>query len=346
MAIVAISLWTIIGTAAAADLTVEFNEACQRGNLAEILTLVSQGANPNASGQSLGYPLSLAIQRDDAQAVRKLLDAGANPNVAAKGCGPLVFSFNSSLVIVRELLKAGANPNCVWADTGNTGDQSKSTPLMAASAIRALREGEIRLYRDKPHSIELPSTNAPSSEDLIRTLIEYGAEPNRQDTFGRTALYYAIDSDDIAAVRALLDGSLNINIQVVPGTPDTKASIVRQGSTALLHVLSQNDSITPLQGGGIVSLLLERGADPNVRNYGKFYASCEAQLKPNCSLSGETPLTYAAERGNDFLAEALLKHGAKPNEPREDGKMPAQIASDRGHLETAELIARYSQKNH
>lgn len=69
-----------------------------------------------------------------------------------------------------------------------------------------------------------------------------------------------------------------------------------------------------------VTLLLERGSDPNARQQ-----------------SGYTPLMGAAGAGLDDLVSTLIAAGADPSLVSEDGKTASSIALERGH---AELAAR------
>jgi ankyrin repeat protein len=69
-------------------------------------------------------------------------------------------------------------------------------------------------------------------------------------------------------------------------------------------------------------LLLEAGADPNVRQQGGF-----------------TPLHAAAHIDHEEMARLLLEHGADPAAKTDDGREPARIAADDGSARVAALLA-------
>jgi ankyrin repeat protein len=70
-------------------------------------------------------------------------------------------------------------------------------------------------------------------------------------------------------------------------------------------------------------LLLEHGAQPNVRQEG-----------------GWTPLHQAAASGNLELMKLLLEHGADPRAVSDDQKSPRALALERGQPEAARLLER------
>jgi ankyrin repeat protein len=71
----------------------------------------------------------------------------------------------------------------------------------------------------------------------------------------------------------------------------------------------------------IVLYLLEKGADPNVREN-----------------SGYTPLHIAAQNGDVDIIRALLFNGADLQAIGEDGKKPLDMAIERDHKEAILLL--------
>ena len=57
-----------------------------------------------------------------------------------------------------------------------------------------------------------------------------------------------------------------------------------------------------------------------------------------------TPLSYAAEKGDTELCKLLLEHGAEVNAEDKNGKMPLHLAKEEGHTETCKLLLQYGAK--
>ena len=72
-----------------------------------------------------------------------------------------------------------------------------------------------------------------------------------------------------------------------------------------------------------MKLLLERGADPNLRQQ-----------------MGYSALHATAVNGDRATTEILLAHGADAQAKNDDGKTPADLAAERGHGELAEWLRR------
>jgi len=310
-------------------------------SVSTIPTPVKANAISDAKQQSLAMPLFMAIENDDASLVRLLLAKGADPNDGGSDgrCGPLWHAFDASLPILRSLLAAGANPNCVWAEKSGGGDQSFSTPLMAAASMKGLRsvgKGRRLAWTERP-----ARKDTPKPADVIKLLLEFGAKPNTRSYFGTNALYDAIDADDVDAARALIDGGLDIN-STMHASKTGEVQPWYRGQTALVHALGRYDLRSVRAGKRMIGMLLQKGADPNVPPYGTFEADC-GQGTPPCTFSGETPLSYEARLGYKDFVQLLLEHGAKPDGVRADGAKPAEIAAQAHHSETAALIKRYKK---
>lgn len=127
---------------------------------ADLLTrLVKRGADLNHRQTGTGLtPLHMAAQKDRSWTLERLVKLGADPNaVDAQGRTPLHTAvINSSLHTVRELLSFKVNVN---ARIGQDGE----TPLMLAAKR--------------------------NQTDMIRALLDKGADPLLTDTFNRTAFH-------------------------------------------------------------------------------------------------------------------------------------------------------------
>jgi ankyrin repeat protein len=74
----------------------------------------------------------------------------------------------------------------------------------------------------------------------------------------------------------------------------------------------------------MMARLLERGADPNMRQQLDY-----------------TPLHTAAARGDREMASLLLGHGAKRDAKGTDGKTPADVAREHGQADFAEWLSSF-----
>jgi ankyrin repeat protein len=120
--------------------------------------------------------LGLAIERNSVKVAKFLIGAGANLDKGPNK--PLVHAalFNRK-EIVQALLEAGANPNATVSNPDE--DVRGETALMDA-------------------------IDSPEKIGVVESLLERGADPNRADSKGETALFEAVDYGNLEAVRRLL----------------------------------------------------------------------------------------------------------------------------------------------
>jgi len=141
--------------------------------------------------------------------------------------------------------------------------------------------------------------------DLVtRAAAANPAVVNARSADGFTALGLAIFFGQTPVARFLLDQGAEVNAQATNG----------QRVGAIHAAVSRKDR-------DMVSLLLGKGADPNLRQERGF-----------------TPLHGAAASGEKAIAELLLLHGADRTLLTEDGKSPADLARERGHAELADWM--------
>ena len=220
-----------------------------------------------------------------AETMQALLDAGGSPNRRDKdGNTPLHFASAAPLLIgavatIRLLLRAEADP-------GIANGEGRTALHLAAS------------HHEQPEAAE--------------ALLAHGADANRKDRWGDTALHAALGptpgwsgSGLPGIVRALLAGGADPRLTNGDGLPALQL-FVREG----------------IGSGETAAMLIEAGADPN-RKY------------PN----GEAPLHAAIRtggtRGKVAVAEALLAGGADPCIRDAQGFYPYSIATEGGPIHRA-----------
>jgi uncharacterized protein len=130
--------------------------------------------------------------------------------------------------------------------------------------------------------------------DLVRWLIEHGADPNTTNNAGATALDLAAGKRDLEVVRCLVEHGAEL--------------YEPEGSFTLLHgaALSGNAEL--------VHWLLERGFDPNAK----------------IATVNQTPIITAACGGNSDPARRLLEYGADPKAKTFQGVTALHWAVARG----------------
>lgn len=139
---------------------------------------------------------------------------------------------------------------------------------------------------------------------ITRALINAGADVNRVDEYGNTALLQSIAEGHLETAKLLLQHHADPNLQTIGA-----------GASAL-GIASKSGNVE------IVKLLSNFGADLNIKEY---------QLHM-------TPLALASLHGHEAVVQALLKAGADPNIHSDDGLTPAAIASSRGYKQIALLF--------
>ncbi len=141
---------------------------------------------------------------------------------------------------------------------------------------------------------------------VVKLLVERGAKVNAAGDRGETALMRAVHHGYLPIVQYLIEKGADVNHKGI------------QGTTALHYAAwSSRDEI--------VQCLLDHGADVN--------AADEMTI-------GRTPLGLAAYFGDQAVAQVLLSRGADARILAANGKLPAELATQRGHGEISQMIRR------
>jgi serine/threonine-protein phosphatase 6 regulatory ankyrin repeat subunit B len=250
-----------------------------------------------------------AIRKNNLETLQKLLQDSPDLEQQEPGGAETPLTLAVSLTRVEALkllLEAGADPSYVLPDLG-----MKLTILQAAAS--------------KPEP------------ELVRALIDAGADLNATNVMGSTALNEALDKGHLEAVDALLYAGADVNVgtqgfqkspaliqavghayfDLIPrllalGAEVNQAN--REGATPLMFALvadAEWRNARPTEEldrrqREIIEQLLSAGADPNAALTQQVYL-----FHDGSSLSeGMTPLMVAAGKGDRDLVQRLLEAGA------------------------------------
>ncbi len=212
-------------------------------------------------------------------------------------------------------------------DAGKKDAIDDTTPVgQLVAAARAGDAGRVRTLLSEgvsPNGREGLNGHGPlhqaaraNSPEVVDILLAAGADPSAPDGQGVTPLMRAADSVALDAGRRLLAAGAGVNAQHDP-----------DGNTALTHLVGgsfrrrMTGEVSPNGSDpiGFARLLLERGADPNLKN-----------------RSGDEPLKAVVAMQDVPLLELLLENGATLDEVS-DIHLLARIPGPVGQLVQAAL---------
>src|SRR5438132_1510075 len=159
---------------------------------------------------------------------------------------------------------------------------------------------------------------------MVKMLLDAGAEPERANPDGQTALMLAIKTGEVAVVDMLIKAGANVN---------TIEKFHNQ--TPLMWAAA-----APKNAGTMVKLLLAKGADVKRRSLysdwpSQITSEPRAQYRP---VGGLTALLYAARDGCYDCVDPLIGAGADVNIPTPEGVTALMLALDNDHNDVARLL--------
>tara|TARA_B100001113_G_scaffold308361_1_gene270491 strand:- start:2939 stop:6778 length:3840 start_codon:yes stop_codon:yes gene_type:complete len=266
-----------------------------------------QNGGADEIDDNLQNELFHAIQNRDNTRVNEILEITNSHYINSRnidGDTPLIIasrSINDNAAIVATLISRGADPNLAplngWGD--DSGVITSLSPLHQTCYYKLtelcsllLQHGANPNVRDNDgdtplHLCMMSTCEGVTNGNLVRTLIAYNANVNDLNDDYESPLKYAVLYHCTEGVRVLLQNGASPN------------AIDREGNTILNAAfklgITMNDNIN------VIKLLLQYGADPNLRDvtYGE-----------NSKI---TPIFTAITTGNEEGLRLLIQKGARIN---------------------------------
>ena len=287
-------------------------QASRSGDATLIAALLKAGADATATHPDGETPLMAASRTGYLDAVRLLLDAGANVNAAddayQQETALMWAAAEGHMDVVKALLAAGADPN---------------------------RKGHVNALEDRKHAdyttggfTALMFAVRNGHDEVAKALIKGGADPRLTNGDGATATMVAIVNDRFDLAGELLDlgadpndGSLYFAVDMHDATTDMRA---RDGSRLRAN---HPNRLTALD---LVTLLLNRGADPNKPFVGQLHSTsycCGDDINA-------TPFYRAAVASDVEVLKLMIARGAQvewsPSEVKKEGRAAGAAGAARG----------------
>lgn len=262
--------------------------AARYGNYGVVQELLKAGADPNMGipkgeipeDDRKWSPLTVAAMYGFLQCVTLLLEAKANPDVCSPGAQgtPLGHAaVGGGIETCRLLLEQGADPNSPLINPPLLCQVINNSSAMEASRLNVLRllleHGANANAKDAEELTPLIYASLQDNGTVFaEALLDHGADIDLGARNGASALYYAAEGGKAAMVELLLKRKANTN------------QITNFGNTPLYPAVDN---------ARIVQMMLESGANPD--------------LGSGAIL---TPLMQAAYNDRDESLERLLDHNA------------------------------------
>ncbi|TVL54277.1 ankyrin repeat domain-containing protein [Brachyspira hyodysenteriae] len=190
-------------------------------------------------------------------------------------------------------------------------EYSKSTPLIKAIEYKQTDIINYLLENNADVNLTLgystPLTEAMYDEELVRKLIDLGADVNLPAQSGFTPLMAS--HNNIAIAELLIEKGADIEAKD------------DYGINALVYASSDENE-------EMVKFLLEKGADANT--------VCEIENED--MVISPTPLMNAAYNGNINIINMLLENGADINYTTDFGTTPLMMAASFNHFEAVKVL--------
>lgn len=298
--------------------------AATNGYINILQHLIYSGAHVNETLDS-STALAAAVFNDHADCVKELIVHGADVNIDINNCSPLdVAILKKNVNILQILIGAGANVNAKNKDgvtpIMRTHHISTIKILLSAGAIvddmtflRSMDNESTDVLKEflpfininkKLHAgcTFLSMAIDSGYTNIIKILIDAGADINAKTDVGFTILKQASMSGNVPAVAILLKAGVDIDAGIT------------EGYTALSGAIEMGQT-------EVAKLLISAGANINTKTNGDF-----------------TVLMLASLRGRLGIVQKLIAAGADVNAKNKDGLTALTFARVRAYTKIQKIL--------
>lgn len=198
--------------------------------------------------------------------------------------------------------------------------------------------------------------------DIVKYLIEHGADVNAKDEHGWTLLHFAVAKDNADAMEYLINHGADVNARDDAGlaplhyveSVEAVERLTKHGADVNLR---DNKGLTPLfdavfnERADIAESLIKHGADVNAKDSANFAplhyvtdadtVKCLADNGADINIKDDyewTPLHFAVSKDYSDVIDSLIAHGADIHAKDKNGFSPLSYALRDDYLMATKCI--------
>ncbi|BCS21467.1 uncharacterized protein APUU_21899S [Aspergillus puulaauensis] len=303
------------------------------GRVSIVKTLVDMRAGVNEVSGRYGTALQAAAFGGSKEVVRILLESNADVNQESGRFGTALQAAASQRheAVVQHLLDAGAD---VQREGGTPKTNlSERERRLGLASIHTLFERQPLRWQNGLFGTSLQAAANAGSVEIVRLLLDRGADIGVTDVYGQTPLHHAACQGHEAVVALLLQRGANPNSEDRQG----RSSIIMAASNGWKSVLAR------LGGAGASPISTNKACSPALHHAASngHVTVLEQLLAQGYDIDlknrrGETPLMMAAEKGRTSAVRFLLDKGSDFKRRDDNG----DTAIERAVLEARSAVVR------
>ncbi|XP_069692913.1 uncharacterized protein [Periplaneta americana] len=324
--------------------------AAKEGKLQAVTFLLKNKSDFNLLNENRDTPLHVATRSGKLEVVQCLVESGASiisGDKDATGRTALHVAANqNNLDIVKYLYENGGHKVC------NRSCIIQETPLHIAASYG--RYNNVKFLAERAIHVDVADNKGNTalhnalvfgkSVDVIKCLVEAGANIYKENNRGETALHLAADSNKMEILNYFAEKRANFNIQNKRGITPLHRVAEEGNMTVIRYLMERCSNIDTQDKDGDSSLLYAaRKGNTEVVNYLIETAGVMVSV---CNRSGNNALHCAAESGNLELVKYLLKKYRYLNRSNGHGETPLLTAALHKNWEVVKFLGRNKANLH
>ena len=341
-------------------------DAARNGDVDQVRALLGQQVDPNTADPEGSTALHWAAHLDDHVAAELLLGAGARAGATNRyGATPvLMAATNGSAAMLELLLGAGADPNGALPEGETPLMRTARSGRVDAVEVLLAHGAEVDAVEGWRGQTALMWATVEGNTAVARALIDAGADLHARSEGGFTSLLFAVRHNRLDTLRALVAAGADVDDALPSGLSalalatlnahydlgvwlleqGADPTAAEQGWTALHQLVWARrpnlgfNNPAPIPTGlvsdlGFVEALAEHGADIDALETKEPRGedgSGTGGYRNVLNRVGATPFLLAAKAVDVELMRLLVRLGADPLLPNEDGTTGLMVAAGVG----------------